>query len=504
MHAVARLDPHQPIALVVQHIHGDGGGGVDHDLRRTALGALFLDRPQHLDRRALRAADMAEAAAMRAGDEAGLGQAGAQPLARHLQQAEMADLAHLDARPVVLQRLLQAALDHGVVLLRLHVDEVDDDQPGQVAQAQLAGHLVGGLQIGAQRGLLDTALAGRAAGVDVHRHQRLGLINDQVAAGFQLHRRRHHCVELGIDLIPREQRLAVRVAPQLHLLGVARHQHAHEVVRRAPAILAVHLDLVHVARIDVADRPLDQRGFLIDQSRRHRLHRMLANVVPQPHQVFAVPGDLRLRPLRAGGAHDQAHPLGNAKLGGDLLQAAAVGGGGDLAGNAAAARRVRHQHAEPAGERDIGGQRRALGAALFLDHLDQQDLPALDDLLDLVVAQEARRDPLLALVVAGIRGLLLLAAILVALERLPLSAVDGLGLIGPAFVRVGLRHRRRGGEGEFRLRLAGRRCQRLDRVGDALMLDSGRLRAGPVRRRLLAMARVVPGERGASGFGCGF
>src|SRR5690606_14468916 len=38
-----------------------------------------------------------------------------------------------------------------------------------------------------------------------------------------------------------------------------------------------------------------------------------------------------------------------------------------------------------AGKREIGRQRRALVAALFLDNLNQHDLAALDDLLDLVV-----------------------------------------------------------------------------------------------------------------------
>src|SRR3546814_20368962 len=59
----------------------------------------------------------------------------------------------------------------------------------------------------------------------------------------------------------------------------------------------------------------------------------------------------------------------------------------DLAADAAAARRVRHQHAIAAGQRQIGGQRRALVAALFLDDLHQHDLPALDDFLDLVAAE---------------------------------------------------------------------------------------------------------------------
>jgi hypothetical protein len=68
----------------------------------------------------------------------------------------------------------------------------------------------------------------------------------------------------------------------------------------------------------------------------------------------------------------------------DFLQLLAVGRLGDLAGNAAAARGVGHQHAVAAGQRQIGGQRRALVAAFFLDHLDQHDLPDLDDFLDLV------------------------------------------------------------------------------------------------------------------------
>jgi hypothetical protein len=69
-----------------------------------------------------------------------------------------------------------------------------------------------------------------------------------------------------------------------------------------------------------------------------------------------------------------------------VLQPLAVGGRGDLAADPAAAGGVRHQDAIAAGQRQIGGQRRALGAALFLDHLHQHDLPALDDFLDLVAA----------------------------------------------------------------------------------------------------------------------
>ena len=115
---------------MVQQVQRDRRGGIDDDLRRPQLAAFVLDPAQDMDRRVFRAADMAGSAAMRARDEAGFRQRGTEALPAHFQQAEMADMPDLDAGAVVLQRVLDASLDHRVVTLRLHVYEVDDDQPG--------------------------------------------------------------------------------------------------------------------------------------------------------------------------------------------------------------------------------------------------------------------------------------------------------------------------------------------------------------------------------------
>src|SRR3546814_19909318 len=77
---------------------------------------------------------MAGAAAMLADLAGDLHQARPHPLARHLQKAEMADTAKLDARPIVPQGLLEAPLDRVVVARLLHVDEIDDDQPREIAK----------------------------------------------------------------------------------------------------------------------------------------------------------------------------------------------------------------------------------------------------------------------------------------------------------------------------------------------------------------------------------
>ena len=137
--------------------------------------------------------------------------AGADALARHFQQAEMRDAADLDARAVVLERFLEAALDGPVVAALLHVDEIDHDQAGEIAQAQLARDFVGGLEIGPQRGVLDIVLAGRAAGVDVDRDQRLGLVDDEIAAGFQRHLVVEQRVELGFRAPFGEDRLRIAI-----------------------------------------------------------------------------------------------------------------------------------------------------------------------------------------------------------------------------------------------------------------------------------------------------
>ncbi len=75
----------------------------------------------------------------------------------------MRDTADLDAGAVVPQRLLQASLHRAVVAALVHVDEVDDDEAGEIAQAQLTGDFVRRLGIGLERGVLDVMFARGAA-----------------------------------------------------------------------------------------------------------------------------------------------------------------------------------------------------------------------------------------------------------------------------------------------------------------------------------------------------
>ena len=272
-----------------------------------------------------------------------------------------------------------------------HVDEVDDDEPGQIAQAQLPGDLVGGLEVGLDRGLVDMPLTGRLARIDVDRDQRLGRVHDDRAARRQLHGRAVHRVELVLDLVLEEERQLLLV--ELHVPGAGRHHHRHQPLGRAVRRLALDQDLVDVAAVEIAHRPLDQVALGVDQGRCHALERGVPDLAPLAHQVVVVALDLGARALLAGGPDDQPHALRHVELRHDRLQLGTVLATVDLAADPTAPGGVRHQDAVAAGEREIGGQRRTLGAALLLDDLHQHDLPALDHLLDLVGAEQLGAAP---------------------------------------------------------------------------------------------------------------
>src|SRR4030081_3100854 len=104
---------------------------------------------------------MAAATALRAGLGRAFENAGADALARHFEQAEMRDAADLDAGAVLPQAIAELAFDRAVVALLVHVDEIDDNQAGEIAQAQLSRDFLRCLEVGLERGILDVMFAGR-------------------------------------------------------------------------------------------------------------------------------------------------------------------------------------------------------------------------------------------------------------------------------------------------------------------------------------------------------
>ena len=346
---------------------------------RVVLHRLFLNDPQDLQGRRFGVTDVARAAATGAGDGRTFAQGGLEALAAHFHEAELADGAELHAGAVLAQCVAQAVFHFAAVLALLHVDEVDHDQAAQVAQAHLAGHFVGGFQVGARGGFLDVAALDGAGRVHVHADQRFGVVDHDGAARGQLHGAGVGRLDLVLDLEAAEQGSIVAVA--LHARGMLGHDVRHELLRLLVDVVGVDEDVTDVVVEVVADGADHQARFLVNQEGALAALGGAVDGVPQFQQVVQVPLQLGRAAANAGGARDDAHAVGVLELVHRLFQLGAVLAL-DAARNATATGVVGHQHHVAAGQRDKGGQGSALVAALFFFDLDQQFLAFLDHVID--------------------------------------------------------------------------------------------------------------------------
>ena len=111
-----------------------------------------------------------------------LEQRGADPLSRHFDQSQAGDLEGLGSGPVSPQMGPELVQDLVTVFLRLHIDEVTDDDAPDVPQAELARDLPGGLQVGLQDGVFRILLSLVPPRVDVDRYERLRGLDNDIAA----------------------------------------------------------------------------------------------------------------------------------------------------------------------------------------------------------------------------------------------------------------------------------------------------------------------------------
>jgi hypothetical protein len=127
-------------------------------------------------------------------------------LARHLDEAQRREAVDGHAGAVGCERLLELR-EHGVaVRIVIHVDEVDDDDPAEIAQAQLPRDDLRGLEVRLEDRVVEAAARDEAAGVHVDGRQRLGLVDDEIAAALQRDAAREGALDLVLDAVEVEQR----------------------------------------------------------------------------------------------------------------------------------------------------------------------------------------------------------------------------------------------------------------------------------------------------------
>ena len=166
------------------------------------------------------------------------------------------------------KRFLQRLRDLVAVAAVFHVDQVEHDDAAEVAKADLACDLIDRFHIRPRDRVFEPgiALADKFAGVDVDRDERLGLVDDEIAARFQPNARLEGLVDLFLHAVGVEDRLVARV--KLDAVDHPRLDAVDELDGAQIFLFAVDADRREIVRQLIAQQTLDEIEVLMDERRR--------------------------------------------------------------------------------------------------------------------------------------------------------------------------------------------------------------------------------------------
>ena len=119
----------------------------------------------------------------------------------HFHQPEGRYFAHLGLRMVLGQVFLQRLQNLALMILVLHIDEIDNDDTAQIAQSELARYRLGGFHIGFEDGFFEVLMTDECPGININRGHGFGLIDNQVATGFQANLAGQCPLQLIVDIV---------------------------------------------------------------------------------------------------------------------------------------------------------------------------------------------------------------------------------------------------------------------------------------------------------------
>src|SRR5262245_56190726 len=295
--------------------------------------------------------------------------------ARDGHQAEIVELENLRRRTVAVQLLFEGRHHLLAVLALFHVDEVEHDDPAEVAQPDLADDLFGRFEVGLDDGVFEAVrFADEFAGVDVNRDQGLSLVDDDVPARLQPDARFDGLVDLGLDAVMLQDRRVLGV--ELNAVDQLGREAVDEIDYALVLEFTVHADGGEIGRELVAQDPLHQVEVAVGDGRRLDAVGAAADVGPGADQVLHVFAQFVDRATVGGRADDEAS--GRARFGAQLveraLQSLALFVSADLARDADVIDR-RHVDYVTARQRHVRGDAGAFLADRLFGDLDDDLLP---------------------------------------------------------------------------------------------------------------------------------
>ena len=232
----------------------------------------------------------------------------AAPFAGHLDETQGAEVKDLGLLAIALEGLLECLHHSLAVAGAIHVDEVDYDDASDIAQAELAGDLVGGLEVGAKNGIGEAGGAGVAAGVHVDGGEGLCLVDADVTSGLEPNAPAEEAVNLALDVVLVENgelaAIALDAPPQ------TRCDEPDQLNRAVIDALGVDDECLHIVGEGIADDLVGEGQILVQKRRCFGGGCLLHDAVTQVHEHFQVGRKVLLAASLGLGAHDDASALG--------------------------------------------------------------------------------------------------------------------------------------------------------------------------------------------------
>src|ERR1700733_12503520 len=296
-------------------------------------------------------------------------------------QPEIVELQHLRRRAVMAKFLFQS-LHHALpVAALIHIDEVDDDNAAQIAQPNLPHNLLDRVHVGFDDRIFKArSLADVLTGIDVDCHQRLGLVDHNVAAALQPDFRLERLVHLFFQAELLEQgRLFGKELDTLHQAGLKAIEEAQNAL-----VFRLGIDPDHgeIGSDLIAQNALDYVEIVIDQRWGLRSLRTRFNVVPQALKKTNVSPQFVFTRVLRGGADDEAAVAVFALAHHDALQPLPLFIRSNLSRHPGMVH-GRHVDQEPPRQRDVTRDARAFLADGLLGNLYQDFLAFLQQIADL-------------------------------------------------------------------------------------------------------------------------
>ena len=288
------------------------------------------------------------------------------PLTGHFHEAERRDGQDMGAGLVAAETVAHPLIDGLLILAVLHVDEIDHDEPPDIAEPELASHFVGSLHVGLEEGLVHVLAPFVASGIHIDGDHRLGLVDHEIAAARKPDLPEEGTVDLRLDAEVVKDRLLAAVVMD-RLLG-SLGDLADEFLHPLGGLEVIDMDGIHVLGQQIPHGALDEVGLQNEGAGGGLLSHALLNLTPLVEQKAEIADEeAGLLPLTRR-ANDDPHAVGKGEFGEDLAETGAFLGILDLAGDSALVIKG-HEHHVAAGHRDIGSNAGALGSDRSLGDL---------------------------------------------------------------------------------------------------------------------------------------